>query len=190
MLGIYWKEFTKANIYNLMETHQKPGTYAGVRFSTQTKIDLIKYCIYNNIPNPVSVDNLHSTLLYSRKHLPAYKACGDYFLPMHGKAKELTVWKTTPLNPTDEKTRCLILVYDCEDFIDRHKNLLNRHNTTHEYSDFTPHITLSYNIGNLDISNLPPYTGSIVIVREYQEELDLDWAKNKGIAPKSNNTLA
>lgn len=163
---------------NILQTineqeEQKPGTYAGVRFSDRTVQALIDYCDQNNIPNRLSEDKFHSTLLFSRKHLPDYVPKGRYNKPMIGEFSKIECW------PSQVDTNCLIMRFKCESFKNRHKYLMNKHNATWDFENFLPHLTLSYDVpSDFDPSILPPFEGPIEIVEEYCEELDTEWAAN------------
>lgn len=166
-------------IKEILVEKSKKGTYAGAHFSDSTKKALGQYCEDNEIPNAINPDKFHTTILYSRKHLPEYKAAGVYDPMMVGKPKDtFHAWKTSPSDPEAEKTTCLILTFDCPELNARHKELMDEHDATYDYDEYKTHITLSYNIGDLDIEKLPPFKGDIEIVDEYQEELNLDWAKH------------
>lgn len=54
------------------------GSYAGMSFSDKTSKEIVAYLKHNNIPNPVSEDKLHTTLMFSRKFLPEYTSHGVY----------------------------------------------------------------------------------------------------------------
>lgn len=158
---------------------KKQGTYAGVKFDTETNKALHKYMSDNDIPTSVRPDKLHSTLLYSRKHLPNYEPQGKIDPPWIGKPKKFDVWPSK-----DSGTDCLVLEYDCPELVKRHKELMKEHDATYDFPDFKPHVTLSYDIGDLDVSALPDIKKAIPelkIVEEYKEDLDLNWAKNKGV---------
>ena len=158
----------------------KYGTYAGAHFSDATVDALSQYCKDNNIPNAIAPDKFHTTILYSRKHCPDYKARGKFDPMLVGTPHEkFHVWKTSPSDPNAEKTNCLILPFDCPDLVARHKELMDTHGATYDYDEYKPHVTLSYNIGDIDADSLPPFKGKIEIADEYQEDLDLDWAKTK-----------
>ena len=166
-------------IKEILEAEKKKGTYAGAHFSEATKKALGQYCKDNNIPNAINPDKFHTTILYSRKYLPEYKAAGVYDPMMVGKPKDtFHAWKTSPSDPNAEKTNCLVLPFDCEALNARHKELMDTHGGTYDYDEYKTHVTLSYNVGDLDVEKLPPFGGDIEIVDEYQEDLNLDWAKN------------
>lgn len=156
----------------------KQGTYAGVRFSQDTKDAVNKFLKDNNIPKPVNVEKLHTTLLYSRKHLPNYKPAGKLEAPLVGTPDELVVWKTQGDNG-QEQSNCLVMKYTCPKLVQRHKDLMEEHDATFDYAEYNPHITLSYDIGDLDITKLQDVKKtirSVDIVEEYAESLSLDWA--------------
>lgn len=161
---------------DLFEKKETKGTYAGVCFNDETTQAIKKYISDNNIPNGVPVDKLHTTLLYSRKFLPDYVPQGDIDPPFTGTVTGLTVWLTQ-----DKKSRCLIMKYDCPELTERHKFLMETHGATFDYDSYKTHVTLSYDIGDLDHKKLPDVAAEIpeiTIVKEYSEVLDLNWAKN------------
>lgn len=165
-------------LHELKEALKKKGTYAGVRFCDNTKDAIQTYMDENNIPNMLDKEKLHSTLLYSRKHCPNYTPAGD--TSMTGYPDEFVVWNTqAPAGKEGETSRCLVLKYHCPELEKRHADLRAEHGATHDYPDYTPHITLSYDIGDTDVEQLPDiskFLSQINIVHEYGEDLDLDWA--------------
>lgn len=159
-------------------TKTTKGTYAGVYFDEDTKQVVQKFIKDNDIPKPVNVDKLHTTLLYSRKFLPEYEALGELDEPLIGTPDELVVWKTQG-DGDKPPSNCLVLKYDCPDLVSRHKELMKEHGATFDYEEYNPHITLSYDIGDLDIDELTDVKKAIkrvVICEEYGEDLKLDWA--------------
>lgn len=161
----------------------KPGTYAGVHFDQETIDKIIKYIKENDIPNPVPKNKLHTTLLYSRKYLPDFKAEGKLDKPMSGTPDQLVVWETNGKERNEPTSRCLILKYKCPELVKRHDFLMDTHKATYDFPEYIPHVTLSYDIGDMDIEELPDpkkTIDQIVIVEEYQETLNLDWAKQHG----------
>lgn len=157
------------------------GSYAAVKFSKATVKRLKQFCLDNDIPNPLRSDKFHTTLLYSRKHLPNYKAQGDIDPPWIGKPTGFDVWETQPKKDGGDPSRCLVLLYDCEELTNRHNELMKTHKAQYDHAEYHSHITLSYNIGNMKIKNLLDKLddlGDIEIVSEYGEDLDLDYVAN------------
>lgn len=165
-------------LHELKDALSKKGTYAAVRFCERTKNAIQSYMHEANIPNMLDKEQLHSTLLYSRKHCPNYQP--DSSASMVGIPHEFDVWNTqSPEGSGKETSRCLVLKYECPDLVKRHQELREEHGATHDYPSFEPHITLSYDIGDMDESTFPDikkHLGQINIVGEYSEDLDLNWA--------------
>ena len=159
----------------LQEQKETKGTYAAVSFNDTTVDALQKYIKDNDIPNGTPAGKMHCTLLYSRKHCPNYKPAGKISPSWTGKPVGLEVWES------QSKSRCLVLKFDCDELHKRHKLLMKEHDATYDFPEYKTHVTLSYDIGEMDEKELPDITKAIdelTIVDEYGEDLDLDWAKN------------
>lgn len=152
-------------------TDKKPGTYAGIRFSPETVEALEAFGKTHKIANQLTNDDFHSTLLYSRKHLPNYEPAGDYQQPMIGTPTQWDVWPSNP--DEDGNTRnILVLQYSCPPLYQRHHELMQKHGATYDFDTYKPHITISYDAGDINVDKLPLFDGDIEIVSEYMEELD------------------
>lgn len=154
-----------------MELQQK-GTYAGVYFDLATVNTLCKYIKDNKIPNAVPPEKLHTTLLYSRRYCPNYKPTGKISPPLIGIPSEFKIWKT------QNGKNALVLTYECKELVNRHKQLIYKHNATHDHPEYQPHITLSYNVGDFDLTTLSDIKKTLIkiyIVEEYGGDLDLTW---------------
>lgn len=161
----------------LVEKKEKQkGTYAGVKFSKDTVDGIKEYIKENDIPNHTDYDKMHTTLLYSRKYLTAYEPSGKLSDIMVGNPIKFDVWDTQP-DDGGNVARCLVLTYKCADLVRRHEYLMKEHGATFDYDDYTPHVTFSYDIGDMKDADLPKFDGKIEIVEEYGEDLNLDWAQ-------------
>jgi len=137
-----------------------PGTYAGVRFDDDTLQAFEDYVSDNEIPKPNH--NWHATLLYSNKNLPNYTPI-KYDKPFNGKA--------TGFDLFDTDKSVLVLKFSCPNLEKRHKELMDEHNATWDYDEYIPHVTLSYDGKDIDISKLPKFEKPIRVIGEYHEEL-------------------
>lgn len=162
----------------IIEKKDNKGTYAGVRFDDDTNDSIKKYIEDNDIPNGISPKDFHTTLLYSRKFLPDYEPEGVYSQPMIGKPVGFEKWSTQP-DDNGKVSACLVLRYDCDQLTSRHEALMQEHEATYDYPEYKPHITLSYDIGSLQVKDLPKFDSELKIVKEYSEELDVDRNYNK-----------
>ena len=164
---------------DIMEKEEElPGTYAAVHFYDDTVDNIKTFIEENEIPNAVPADKLHTTLLYSRKPCPDYEPMGTYKHMMTGTPTEFDVWQSQP-DDDGNRSNCLVLKYDCDELVDRHNHLMDEHDATFDFDEYRPHVTLSYDIGDMSIDNLDPEKiGPINIVEEYGEDLDQNWAKD------------
>lgn len=152
-------------------TEAEKGTYAGGNFSKDVQDGLEKFSNDNNIPN-INTE-YHTTILYSRKHLPDYKAAGKvkYDTPLHS------------FEVFGGDTNVLVLKLDSPDLQERHNELMKEHKATYDFPEYIPHITLSYDIGDFDINTLDIEDLDDIdfrVIEEYQEDLNLDWKNTKG----------
>ena len=167
-------------LYDIYEEKKHKGTYAGVHFDYETKKRIQKYMRDNKIPNPLPLHKLHNTLIYSRKYLPKFKAQGRLDKPWIGEIVEFDIFESQK-DDNGKKSKCLVLKFECAKCVDRHNEIMDEHGATFDYDEYTPHITLSYDIGDFDVKALPDPAkeiGDLNIVEEYQEDLNLDWAKD------------
>lgn len=146
--------------------NQQPGTYAAVRFDDKTVKALEKFIKDNKIPNPN--DNWHTTLLYSRKHLPKYLPEKEYQTPYTGTPTEFEIW------PSKDKKNVLVLTFSCPQLYQRHHKLMQQHGATYDFDEYKPHVTFSYDVGDFDIKKLPEFKKQLKIIGEYSEDLNTD----------------
>lgn len=148
------------------------GTYAGYKFDEDDVKKLLDWSSENNIPN--RIDDIHCTLLYSKRHCPNYKAPGKLDNPFTVVLSDPKVW-----TETTEPAGVLVIELDSPQMVDRQKKLIKEHNAKFDYDKYTPHITLSYNVEeDYDVKKLSPLPKEIrkmQVVEEYGEDLDENW---------------
>lgn len=145
----------------------EPGTFAGVRLSKESQNIIKEFCQNNHISNPSPKDKLHITLLYSKKPCPDYKPSQKPY-PMTARAKNFEIWVSEHI---DGKPNCLVLKLECAGLVKRQKYLMDKHGATFDYDEYVPHITFSYDVGNLKANDIPKFTHDLIIEKEYQEDL-------------------
>ncbi len=147
------------------------GTYAYVIFNKNTIDALQDYIIKNNIPNPVPIEKIHSTLLYSRNYLPEYKPPGKIYPMWEGKFKCFSIFNSNPVNSQDSSI--LVMEYTCSEQSKRFNELMDIHGATYDFNEYKIHITLSYNMGDFNIDNLSKFEKSLKITEEKSKNLKL-----------------
>lgn len=152
----------------LHEVVIKPGTFAGIKLHKQAEKAILQFIKKHKIPNATPVDDIHITLLYSKKHLPQYKPAGainELAFP-----NKFTIFKSTPSDGSKSKN-CLVLLLDSKFLHDRYSKLMKQHEATSDFDSYNPHITFSYDAGDLDISSPKTFCGDIELITEYKETL-------------------
>lgn len=141
------------------------GLYVAAKFSEKT-LDAIEDLQRElKVPNPVPRHKIHTTICYSRVHVPYVCASGSFEVATSGK---LEVWDT-------QDGRTLVLKLDSEYLKFRHQ-YARALGATHDFSDYSPHITLSYNVGPAHFEG--EVQVPVVLDREYQEPLKLNWSED------------
>lgn len=125
------------------------GTYADVEPSETTRALLAQLAAQLGVTNPVPPQELHTTLIYSRRPCPQLQDIHGESFPGTGRITGLTTWDTQ----TDSK--CLVALVHCPELVGLHRQLRQQHGATHDYPDYQPHFTLSYDYDG-DQPTLPP----------------------------------
>jgi hypothetical protein len=127
------------------------GLYVAVKPTLETKIKLYEWAA----PTGLLLDlDLHVTLLYSRKNFPVVLSPGILF--------------AKPKHISSLGSAAVVLHLDSLALINRHNHFI-AHGHTHDWEDYTPHITLK--MSDFDYRKLPPILFDLTFDSEYQEEL-------------------
>jgi hypothetical protein len=175
-----------ASAAEIATAKETEGTYAAVTFKPQTVANIHRWLSANNIPNAIKASSVHSTFIYSRKPLKGKWESKDYRngLFINPGTYKLEQWE-------DDGKNILVLKYDSPVLQKRWRKARGM-GATWDYPEFKPHITLSYDIGDLDISTLEVPTFSLVVDKEYSEPLKTGWAETAievaRAGPKIDNT--
>lgn len=141
------------------------GLYVAAKFSEQTLDEIENLQRDLKVPNPVPRHKIHSTICYSRVNVPYAVSTGSFEVATKGY---LEIWDT-------QDGRTLVLVLDSEYLKFRHQ-YARALGATHDFDDYTPHITLSYNVGPAHFEG--EVQVPVVLDREYKEPLKLDWIED------------
>lgn len=172
------------NLMKLNEIASKPdGTYVGVKYDRESCKIIKQLALDLGVPNRITSDKIHSTVIYSRKYVPELKANNDIY-PMNARGLELTIFDTR------DGKRALVLKLKCQRLVDRHNQIMSEYQTTYDYPEYVPHITLSYDCGDFDPKSYKGELPKLTIDEEYVEDLVLDWQnkpKKKKEEPKKED---
>lgn len=115
------------------------GTYIATQLSPSSQKMLDDYVTKMNVPNAADPSQYHSTVIYSRKGVPEavnYK----FNLPFKAKIKEWKLFDTK----FGESGKCLVAIMDSPELEKAHKEIRENYGATHDYPDYHPHVTISY----------------------------------------------
>lgn len=143
---------------------ESSGTYVAVKFKQETLDELGHYLRWNDIPNPVPLEELHSTIVYSREHI-------DWIPENHidkvvnTNDSVLEVWDTA------DGKRCLVWHYYSYYQHKRFKEAMEM-GATYDFDTYKCHITLSYDVGDFDVCSVHNPDFNILLDHEIVEDLE------------------
>lgn len=149
------------------------GLYVSVLFHEDTVAALWEMAQAMHVPNPLSPDNYHSTLIYSPDASdPSFVPLGVLEEPIVAVPSKFIVMRQ------QDGLLCLALEYTCQRIFDRHLEIVEGYNVIHPYESYVLHVTLSYNCGAAyayNHRNPLDYVDRLLIVEECAEPLVRDW---------------
>ena len=155
---------------------RRTGTYVSVKYTDTTTMILSQMMGIWQIKNPVSPNKLHTTVIYSRTPIPLedqrdidvheLRALGWSFIP---KKFELF-----PFSGTDSVKKVLVMTLHAPELESLHKKLVDM-GATHDFDEYIPHITLSYDAEGFDCDAISPGTLHLHPAKIQFEPLDLNW---------------
>ena len=146
------------------------GLYVAVKYKDTAKEQIQNFINANNIKNPLNVDKMHTTIIYSKKFATIIEKGDMMQVPV--EIFKFEVWDT------QGGKKALVGKLYAPELIDRHLELMTNHDLTYDYYEYQPHITISYDVGaDFDMTSIKASDiGKLYTAYEYQEELELDWA--------------
>jgi 2'-5' RNA ligase len=145
------------------------GTYAELIPDPATRAMLNNLANKLGITNITPHDKFHTTLIYSRRPCPKMQDLDGTPFPHSARIIGLRTWDT------QQGTRCLVALVDCPELIRLHQDLRDKHGATHDFPDFQPHFTLSYDCSDRELT-LPPGEHTVRYERLHVKPLDPKWS--------------
>lgn len=147
----------------------KNGNYVGLRLDDESKEKVMKLVKKLKLDKPISEDDLHITLMYSpTKGNPS-------FTPSD---LEHTATPTRFALFGNERN-CLVFKLDSESIQARHADI-KAFGFEHTYSQFQPHLTLSYSFdGEKPSDDLLDDLGELTFCDEYITAIEENWEDDK-----------
>lgn len=146
-------------------TDHRHGTYAALRVLDPSANWLREHCMACGINQKKSEleNRLHATLIYSRVPCPSMMANQEFVYVANFAGYELF--------ESDGK-KALVVLLSAPDVVARHNELRALHGASHDYKEYTPHVTLSYDFDRDTVQGLPVINFPIILGKEYVEPLE------------------
>lgn len=130
--------------------------------------DLIKWAKSQGFKSTLPASELHVTIVYSNEPVDWMKAGEDNFYGPGEDDGKITIAPGGPRVVERFDGGATVLQISCARLSYRHCDILWRTGGSHDYSEYNPHITISYE-GPDDLSTIEPYRGKIILGPEIFE---------------------
>ncbi|MGE0366954.1 MAG: hypothetical protein AB7Q00_14600 [Phycisphaerales bacterium] len=144
--------------------------------------DIQKWAKAQGFKTTLKPSDMHVTIAYSKTPVDWVKI-GAAYVPTGLDGKPLTDLIVPEGGPRVIETfgkpgeECVVLAFSSPDLKWRHEWI--RDCGAHwSYADYTPHITLTYKKGDVDLGGIEPYQGEIVLGPEIWQEVKSGWSDN------------
>jgi hypothetical protein len=133
--------------------------------------DLAKWAKDNGFTATLAPADMHVTVLYSKQPVdPMVMGEGWSSDPDGG----LVIKAGGPRALERFGEGAVVLQFASWSLQSRHNEMVQA-GASHDFPDFLPHVTISYQAGDLDLEAIKPYAGELRFGPEIFEPLDLDW---------------
>lgn len=133
--------------------------------------DLIRWAKAQGFKATLDAADMHVTVLYSRQPVDPIKMGTTWSDDQKGN---LTIKPGGPRAVEKLGMDAVVLLFASDDLSWRHRGMVEA-GASHDYDEYQPHVTLTYDAGNVDLDTIKPYAGELRFGPELFEPLDLDW---------------
>lgn len=121
----------------LAKKAHEAGTYVSLSLDDKSSKALDNWSSENKVENQLDPSDYHVTVIYSRKGVPAVED-HVFDLPIAAKISAFEIF------PTQTGNKCLVAKVDSKELTELHKSIRKEYGATHDYPEYKPHVTLSY----------------------------------------------
>ncbi|QDP55584.1 MAG: hypothetical protein Unbinned273contig1001_75 [Prokaryotic dsDNA virus sp.] len=133
--------------------------------------DLVAWAKKNGFDSTLAAEDMHVTILYSRSPVDPMKMGETWTSEENGG---LTIKPGGPRALERFNEGAVVLQFASWSLESRHREMVEA-GGSHDWPEYLPHVTLSYQAGDIDLETLVPYSGELRFGPEIFEPLDLDW---------------
>jgi hypothetical protein len=136
---------------------------------------VIKWAKGQGFTTTVPADELHVTVLFSRTPVDWLKMGSPWDQDDQGRLK-VAPGGARVIEPLGDKG-AVVLLFNSSSLSWRHEEMV-RNGASHDYDEYQPHVTITYEGSDLDLSKVEPYRGELVFGPEVFAEVEEDWEKS------------
>lgn len=136
--------------------------------------EILKWAKAQGFESTLPASDLHVTVAYSREPVD-WMAVGNSW--SGGDKGTLTVSPGGPRLIEKFGGGAVVLLFGSSELSWRHRDILES-GASWDWPDYNPHITFTYEPGDVDLSKVEPYRGKIELGPEVFEEVNEDWKSN------------
>jgi phage-related protein (TIGR01555 family) len=146
--------------------------------------DFLAWAKRQGFAEPLTADDLHVTVLYSRRPVDWLKA-GTSWEQKEDGTLVVPPGGARMVEPLGDKG-AVVLLFNSSALAWRHEQLIRDIGASHDFSEYQPHVTITYaGAGEMDLAEVEPYRGQLIFGPEIFEEVDPDWAPKAGAGRKA-----
>lgn len=133
--------------------------------------ELIRWAKGQGFPTTLEASDMHVTVLYSRNPVDPIKMGSTW---SDNETGELMIKPGGPRAVEKLGESAVVLLFSSDDLAWRHRAMIEA-GASHDYDEYQPHVTITYDGGEIDLDAVKPFTGALRFGPELFEPLDLDW---------------
>ena len=141
--------------------------------SVDNAAEIIKWAKDQGFKTTLKAEDLHVTVIYSRNSVDWFKLgdnwSGDW------ETGKLKIRPGGPRAMAEFGKGAIVLQFQSGDLWWRNKQAQEM-GASWDYDDYQPHITITYDKGDVDLDTVKPYNGKIELGPEVFEPIDLEWS--------------
>lgn len=136
--------------------------------------DIVAWAKSQGFQTTTEPDDLHVTICYSKRPVDWMKVPSRFPSGLNGK-DDLVVAEggARLVEPLGDKG-AVVLLFNNDELRWRHESLLKA-GASSDFDGYQPHVTITWDKGDTDLSQVEPYTGKIVFGPEIFKEIDDNW---------------
>lgn len=139
--------------------------------------DIITWAKAQGFHTATKPEDMHVTITYSKAPVLWADMGPDLFSDLSGNITVPAFDGPRTVSPLGDKG-AVVLKFQCSALTVRHNEMM-RHGASWDFPGYMPHVTLTYDGGDVDLATVEPWTGPIVLGAEVFEVIEESWADTK-----------